>query len=118
MELNSELWIFEDVAGQYKNDGFARYDESAPAQFFESSQRHGGSWLATDAVGADLRFSGGDFDLGDLFDLAASRSQHPQRFLPRCRIADSYSGRERTGSHRLELLPSELSYAAIKRIRA
>ena len=60
----------------------------------------------------------GDFNFRDLFDLAAGRLQHSQRFLPRCRIADAYGSRERVGSHGFELLPAKLAHAAVERIRA
>src|SRR5258708_31621595 len=118
MECDGEVGIFEKMAGQYQNDRLAGFDESAPAQLFESSQRDGGGRFATDAVGADFGFSSGDLNFRDLFDLAASRLEHSQRFLPRCRIADAYGGRERVGSHRFELFPAKLAHAAVERIRA
>src|SRR5260370_17465790 len=111
MEFDGEVGIFEKMAGQYQNDRLAGFDESAPAQLFESSQRDGGGRFATDAVGADFGFSSGDLNFRDLFDLAASRLEHSQRFLPRCRIADAYGGRERVGSHPFGLFSAQLAPA-------
>src|SRR5208282_5003970 len=54
----------------------------------------------------------------DLFDLPARRPEYSQRFLPRCRIADAYGGRERVGSHGFELLSAELVHAAVEWICA
>src|SRR4029077_2587385 len=110
--------ILEEVAGQYQNNSLAGFDESAPPQLLESSERNRGCRFATNAIGANFGFSSGDLNFRDLFDLAASRLEHSQRFLPRCRIADAYGGRERVGSHGFELLPAKLAHAAVKRIRA
>src|ERR1700694_5952598 len=106
MELDGEVGIFEQMSGQDQNHGLAGFDESAPAQLLESSERHGGGRFATDAIGADFGFSSGDFNFRNLFDLAAGRLQHSQRFLPRRRIADAYGGRERVGSTRLAPFPA------------
>src|SRR5712692_10124910 len=118
MELDGEVGIFEEMARQNQNDGLTGFDESAPAQLLESSERDGGSRFATDAIGADFGFGSSDFNFRDLFDLAAGCLQHAQRFFPRCRIADAYGGRERVGSHRFELLPAKLAHAAVERVRA
>src|ERR1700674_3167317 len=118
MELDGEIRIFEKMAGQDQNDGLAGSDKSAPAQLLESSERDGRGRFATDAIGSDLGFSGGDFNFRDLFDLAAGCLQHSQGFFPRCRIADAYRGCERVGSHRFEFLPAKLAHAAVERIRA
>src|ERR1700686_2898228 len=95
MEFDGEVGIFEEMSGQDQNDGLAGLDESAPAQLLESRERNGGGRFATDAIRSDLGFGRGDFDFRNLFDLAAGRLQHSQRFLPRCRIADAYGSRER-----------------------
>ena len=63
MELDGEIGIFEQMAGQDQDDGLAGFDESAPAQLLESGQRDGGGGFATDAIGADFGFGRGDFDL-------------------------------------------------------
>src|SRR6266849_6253239 len=118
MELDGEVGIFEQMAGQDQDDGLAGLDESATAQLLESSQRDGGSRFATDAIGADFSLSSGDFDFRNLFDLAARRLKHSQGFLPRRRIADAYGGRERVGSHGFELVSAKLAHAAVERIRA
>src|ERR1700676_5092027 len=86
MELDGEVWIFEEMSGQDQDDGLAGFDESAPAQLLESSKRDRGGRFATDAIGADFCFGSGDFNFRDLFDLAAGRLQHAQRFFPRRRI--------------------------------
>src|SRR5437016_3614932 len=112
MELDGEVGIFEEMAGQDQNNGLAGFDKPAPAQFLQSSQRDGGGRFATDAIRSDLGFSSGDFNFRDLFDLAASRLKHAQRFFPRRGIADAYGGRERVGSHGFELLPAKLAHAA------
>src|SRR6202167_3885011 len=118
MELNREVGIFKNVASQNEDDGFAGLHKSAATQFLKSSQRDGGGGLATDAIGANFGFCGGNLDLCNLFDLAAGRLQYPQRFLPRCRISNPYGGRQRVGNHRFEFLPAEFAHAAKKRIRA
>src|SRR6267143_660520 len=118
MELDGAVGIFEEMSGQDQDYGLAGFDESAPAQLLQSSERDGGGRFATDAIGADFGFGRGDFKFRDLFDLAAGCLEHSQRFLPRRWIADAYGGRERVGSHGFELLPAELAHAAAEGIRA
>src|SRR5438105_5612157 len=118
MELDGEVGILEEMAGQYQNNGLAGFDKSAPTQLLESSQSNGGGRFATDAVSADFGLGSGDLDFRDLLNLPASRLKNAQRFLPRGRIADAYGGCERVGSHRFELLPAKLAHTAVKRIRA
>ncbi len=112
MELDGEVRILELMAGEDQNDRFAGFDEPAKTQLLEPRQRDGRGRFAPDAIGANFGFGNGDLDFRNLFDLTAGRLQHAQRFLPRCRIADAYGGRQRVGSHRFELLAAELAYAS------
>src|SRR6267143_4093265 len=97
MELDGAVGIFEEMSGQDQDYGLAGFDESAPAQLLQSSERDGGGRFATDAISADFGFGSGDFNFRDLFHLAVGRLQYAQGFFPRCRIADAYGGRERVG---------------------
>src|SRR3984957_15122424 len=122
MEFYGEVGIFEEMSSQDEDDGLARFHESSLTQFLESCQGDGGGGFATDAVGSDFGFGGGDLNFADFFDLAARCLEYAQSLLPRCRITDADGGGERVGGHWLELRiefgSGEFAHRAVERIRA
>src|ERR1039457_3871784 len=104
------------MARQNQDDRLLRFDKSTKTQFLESGQRDSGRRLAAYAIGADFSFSHCNFNFCNLLDRAASRLQHSQRFLPRCRIAYPYGSRKSVGNDGFKLLAAKLEHTAVERM--
>ena len=87
--------IFQDVAGQDREYGFACMNFSGSGEFADACHGGCGSRLAADAVAADDGFGVGDFLFGDGNNVSVRAQDGAQCFLPGNRSANFYGGGER-----------------------
>ena len=104
MELEREIRILKQVAGQDQHHGFVLLHESLSDQLLQPGERDCRCRLAADAVRSNFRLRQRHFDLAHLLDRAAGRLEHAHRFFPRRRTSNPDGSRHSFSMHRNELL--------------
>src|SRR5580704_16172405 len=90
------VWIFQNVAGQDRDYGFARVNFVCGGERADARYRGGRCGFAADAIAADDGFGVGDFLLADGDDAAVGAQDSAQGFLPGNGRANFYGGGEGT----------------------